>query len=236
MTLNSRQSLEYENNDAVVNHIWDTLVQNESETVLVEADKEQESLSSLHKDWLSQREFTVRKERSINSEVTRIIQRRDLSDKLLESNTWATEPSEAPEVAYASDSESEKEDENEKVVDVPKLRKHNFSGKHRSHLLAGNTPQYAGFYCNMDNDKTLLDDDEVTNIVFRDNYFLSSIDPDAAGNSPATRYLNKDSYLSTSGLVEDVYPYAFSAKVQTYTSDNPTYKDIVQLPEEERKL
>ena len=36
--------------------------------------------------------------------------------------------------------------------------------------------------------------------------------------------------------MEDVDPYAFLAKVQTHTFDNPTYKDIVQLPEEERKL
>ena len=28
----------------------------------------------------------------------------------------------------------------------------------------------------------------------------------------------------------------FSAKVQNHTADNPSYKDIMQLPEEERKL
>ncbi len=33
-----------------------------------------------------------------------------------------------------------------------------------------------------------------------------------------------------------MYPYAFSAKVQTHTADNPMLKDILRLPEEERKL
>ena len=88
----------------------------------------------------------------------------------------------------------------------------------------------------MEDEETLLDDEEVINVVLRDNYFLSSIDPDAAGSSPATRYLTRDSYLSESGLMEDVHTYAFSAKVQTHTSDNPTYTDTVQLLEEERKL
>ena len=59
----------YENNDAVANHIWHKLVQNESENELVEADKEQKSLPSLHKDWLTQGELTGREERSISSEV-----------------------------------------------------------------------------------------------------------------------------------------------------------------------
>ena len=43
----------YENNDAVANHIWDSLGQNESAHVLVESSKEQEPLPSLHKDWLT---------------------------------------------------------------------------------------------------------------------------------------------------------------------------------------
>ena len=121
-------------------------------------------------------------------------------------------------------------------MDVPKLRKHNLSGKRRSPWLACNAPQYAGLYCNINNDETLLYDNEVSNIVLRDNYFLSSIDPDAAGSSSATRYLIKNYYFSTSGLMENIHPYAFSAKVQTHTSDNPTYRDIVKLPEEARKL
>ena len=109
----------YEDNDTVANHIWQTLIKNESENVLIEAEKEQEPLPSLHKNWLTQEELTVREDRSINSEVMRRIQRRDLSDKLLESNTWAMEPSEVPDVTDASNSESEKEDKT--FVDVPKL-------------------------------------------------------------------------------------------------------------------
>ena len=33
-----------------------------------------------------------------------------------------------------------------------------------------------------------------------------------------------------------MYPYEFSAKVQTHTADNPTYKDSIRLPEEGRNL
>ena len=36
--------------------------------------------------------------------------------------------------------------------------------------------------------------------------------------------------------MENIHSYAFSAKVQTHNSDTPTYKDILRLPEEERKL
>ena len=43
----------YENNDAVANHIWDSLGQNDSKNVLIEANIEQESLPNLHKDWLT---------------------------------------------------------------------------------------------------------------------------------------------------------------------------------------
>ena len=43
-------------------------------------------------------------------------------------------------------------------------------------------------------------------------------------------------YLSEDGLAGDMHLYEFSAKVQTHTADNPTFKDILRLPEEERKL
>ena len=42
--------------------------------------------------------------------------------------------------------------------------------------------------------------------------------------------------MSEDGVVGKLHPYAFSAKVQTHTADNPTYKDILRVPEEERKL
>ena len=54
--------------------------------------------------------------------------------------------------------------------------------------------------------------------------------------SSAMNYLDRDSYLTSDGTIEEIHPYAFSAKVQTHSTDNPTYKDILRLPEEERKL
>ena len=43
----------YESNDAVANHIWDSLAQDDSENVLIEATLEQEPLPHLHEDWLT---------------------------------------------------------------------------------------------------------------------------------------------------------------------------------------
>ena len=87
----------------------------------------------------------------------------------------------------------------------------------------------------MEGGKDILDED-VSNIVHRDECFLYSVDPNTTGSSPETRYLEQYSYLSLDGTVENTHPYAFSAKFQTHDSDNPTYKDIMRLPEEERKL
>ena len=57
------------------------------------------------------------------------------------------------------------------------------------------------------------------------------------GSSPATRFLASSSYVSDGGTIEeDIHPYAFSAKVQTHCTDNPTYKDILRLPEKEKRL
>ena len=83
---------------------------------------------------------------------------------------------------------------------------------------------------------TYILDEDVSNIVHRDERFLSSVDPNTTGSSPATRYLEQHSYFSLDGTVEDTHPYAFSAKVQAHDSDNLTYKDIMRLSEEERNL
>ena len=67
---------------------------------------------------------------------------------------------------------------------------------------------------------------------------MSSVDLNDAtcSSSPVTRSLAKDTYLSEDGTLENIHPYAFSAKVQTHNSDIPTYKDVLRLPEEENKL
>ena len=78
--------------------------------------------------------------------------------------------------------------------------------------------------------------EDVSNVVSRDNCFLSTADINSAFKSSTTQYLNRNMYLSEDGLAGDMHPYEFSAKVQTHTADNPTFKDILRLPEEERKL
>ena len=54
---------------------------------IIEADKEQGPLCSIHQDWLTQGELTVREERSNSSEVMMMNQRIDQSVQPLESNT-----------------------------------------------------------------------------------------------------------------------------------------------------
>ena len=128
-----------------------------------------------------------------------------------------------------SGSEEEEEDNH-----VPVLQTHNSQRVRRSPRIAGDSPQYAGLYCSLEN--PVLDTEEVSNVVHRDNCFLSTIDSNSSSKSYATQYLDRDTYLSEDGLVGNIHPYGFSAKVQTHTADNPTYKDIIRLPEEERKL
>ena len=79
----------------------------------------------------------------------------------------------------------------------------------------------------------------MTNVVQRDECFLSSVDlnEDVCSRSPATRFLVANYYASDDGAIEtDIHLYAFSAKVQTHCTYNPSYKNILRLPKEERKL
>ena len=135
--------------------------------------------------------------------------------------------------ANISDDESEEDDEE---INIPTLKKNTPRHARRSPRISGNEPQYAGLYCIIEGAEDILDTEGVSNMVHRDNCFLSTVDPSTSRISPATRYLDSTPYALESGSIDNVYPYAFFAKVQTYTSDNPTYKDIVCLPDEEGKL
>lgn len=79
---------------------------------------------------------------------------------------------------------------------------------------------------------------DVSNAVKYDEYFLSSVDLNKSTltSSPGTRYLDKDLYVTEDGTMKNIRPYILSPKAQTHNSDTPTYKDILRLPEEERKL
>ena len=56
----------------------------------------------------------------------------------------------------------------------------------------------------MEGDRDMLDDD-VSNIVHRDECFLSSIDFTTACSSPATCYLDKFSYISVDDTLEETH-------------------------------
>ena len=65
-------------------------------------------------------------------------------------------------------------------------------------------------------------------MVHRNNCFLFTVDPNSTAKSPANRYIDRDTYLSEDSVVGKMHPYAFSAKMQTHTADNPAYKDILR--------
>ena len=147
-----------------------------------------------------------------------------------------------PRVVDVSDSESEEDG-------VPTMRRHNprRSGKviqtrssvKRSARIAGKEVHYMELFCSLQGEEDILDVAGVTNVVQRDECFLSSVDlnEDVCSSSPATRFLAANSYVSDDETLEDsIHPYTFSAKVQTHCTDNPLYKDILRLQEEERKL
>ena len=95
-----------------------------------------------------------------------------------------------------------------------------------------------GLFFHMEGECDVLDVDSVLNVVHRDECFLASVDLNehTEHNFPAVNSLYKDLYVTSGGTIEGIHPYEFSAKVQTHSSDNPIYKDILRLPEEERKL
>ena len=123
----------YEGNDAVANHIWDSLAQNERVNVLVEAEMEQEPLPNIHQDWLTPEERAIRGEQEINSEVMRRIQRRDQATQ----DTLVTEPptmtgptmtltqhsaNHDRSVAHAMQTRDDEPEEDEEDINIPTLK------------------------------------------------------------------------------------------------------------------
>ena len=137
-----------------------------------------------------------------------------------------------------SDVPDEASEEEDDTPNMPTLNTNTPRQTRKSPRIAGKEPQYSGLYCSVEGRENVLEVEEVSNIVHRDNCFLFTVDtgPSSTTSSSSTRYLDRKLFVSESGLIGDMHPYAFSAKVQTHTSDNPTYKDIVRLPDEERKL
>ena len=62
---------EYENNDAVVNYIWDALVHEETDNILSQAQDKQEPLPYLCHDWSTHEEQQTRRDKNMNDEVIR---------------------------------------------------------------------------------------------------------------------------------------------------------------------
>ena len=197
----------------------------------------------MHKDWLTPDEQTGRKSDLINAEVMRRVTKHVTRLTKLNNDDFMDDDAVVPGVEEASESESDQEDEM-----MPVLRKHtprkSDKTRHatgsvmRSTRIKGREPQYMGLFCSMEGEQNVLDVAGVTNGVQRDECFLFSVDLNNAtcSSSPVTRSLAKDAYVSEDGTLENIYPYAFSAKVQTHNSYISTYKDMLRLSEEEKKL
>ena len=211
----------YEENDAVANHIWDSLAHLERVNMLEEADREQEPLPNLHADWITPEERTNREERTINAEVMRWIQRRDHA--ISELPMTVEEHSAAHDISVARAMRNNPDfvgprpaipAEESEEDNIPTLKTNTPQRTRRYPRIAGNEPQYAGLYCSIEGEENVLDIDGASDVIHRDNCFLSTFefDPSVTHTSPATRYLDSASYVSESGLVGNVHPYAFSAQ------------------------
>ena len=163
--------------------------------------------------------------RRINQKEENIARGQENNEHNYQQGTYVDTTSE--ETVPVSDSESE-EDSNP----IPKLRNHT---PRRSNTLARKTPRYSClFFCKEGGCFTSA----VSELFQRDCCFLSSVNLDnkATHRCPETRYLDKYAYLSMDNIVEDIHLYALSTKVQIHNADNPTYKNILCLPEEDQKL
>ena len=61
----------YDENDAVSDHIWSTLVQTEVEDVAEQTRSEQDPVPPVHVDWLNSTDRHTRQENHVNEEVNR---------------------------------------------------------------------------------------------------------------------------------------------------------------------
>lgn len=69
-----------------------------------------------------------------------------------------------------------------------------------------------------------------------DSAFLATMDDRSSkiSFSTASSYFVSASFLSEEDTIEDTHPCVFISKVQMHELDNPTHKDILRGPEEEK--
>ena len=189
--------------------------------MLEEAEREQEPLPNLHADWITPEERTNREERTMNAEVMRRIQRRD--QVISEPPMTVDEHGAAHDISVAQGMRNNPDfvgprpaipaEDSEEDTTLT-LKTNTPQCTRRSPRIAGNEPQYAGLYCSIEGEENVLDIDGASDVIHRDNCLLSTFefDPSVTHTSPVTRYLDSASYVSESGLVGNVHPYAFSAQ------------------------
>ena len=122
---------------------------------------------------------------------------------------------EIPDITPSSDSESEEDKMPDHIPRRHKYRSpHVNRGVRRSQRIAGRQPQYMGIFCQMEGEGDVLYVDSVLNVVHRNEYFLASVDLNEyiELSFPADNFLDRDSYVTSDGTIEEIHPYAFSAK------------------------
>ena len=214
----------YDENDAVVDHIWNNLLIDESavENVVeyVENGDVQrvKCVPHVHADWLNESEKAQRGKDAVQSEVSRRLAMELAQEEKRESDP----PSEnRPHIPPTFNDVESEDDEDGPTTEREGPPTHPRRGPPRSSKFTSSYKGMLGVKSTMD----------------ADSAFIATIDDRATNKfafSSASSYFASVTFLSEEETMEDLHPCAFISKVQTHELDNPTYKDILRGSEEER--
>ena len=241
----------YEDNDAISDQIWSSLVQGSKVNVAEQATAEQEPVPKVHVDWLNPAEQQQRQDEHVGEEVHRRLrmeqeqsnQDRETMLKNWNNLTGSTDSAPLPHESQATEEVVASDSESDKDIDVtsftPRYRRKDSASKIRRQP-GRRTKQpinYKGMFA-LFSKQAEVSKETTSGIFDSDCSFLSTLDLKGDGfqSTPATRFLKQSTYLSADETYEDIHPLAFVAKVQSHNTDNPTYSDILRCEDEERKL
>ena len=144
----------YEDNEAVASHIWEPLLQHETEQVLTEAEAEQQLLPNLYQAWLTPTEQAERRNQELNAEVPRRIRNKRDDDRRPHNNNnqqpEIIENDVDPVVVDVSDSETE---EGYGYGNIENFRRNTprrsgrLQSSRSSARIAGREPKYMSIFC-----------------------------------------------------------------------------------------
>lgn len=245
---------EYEENDALTEHIWSSLFQGKEEdtkNTVAQADSENTTIPPVHMDWLNPTELETRRGNQVSEEVNRrvreeqnlTIQDNNTMNKNWERHVVPTDLVPKVQDTHVSDERVSSDSENESDSEGPPLTLR----RHRKVTSRGNRQQpswkaktginYRGMFA-LFRKQANISDAITSTIIESDCAHLRSLDLNGQdfSSTPATRSLQRRSYLSIDSTYEDMHPLVYIAKIQAHDTDNPNYSDVLRCEDEERKL